>query len=420
MKPAIVLGLSAVGAVLLAGCAKPPPPAFDADQLREHDLRVYWQAKLPLEKGEAVVDLRLIEDNVYCVTNHASVFALYADAGAVAWSRRLGNPGNIVFEPTVSLGSGLDDAVVLTSQGGIWVVDRKTGDSIAELRPTFAPGGAAVASDEIIWTGDVIGTMHATLPAGYDHWRVKTGGGITAAPILLPDRLIFCSTDGTVYCSTPVTKELLWTFDTDGPITARPAFNDDALFVPSHDRRIYCLDIDSGQMRWQYQCPEPLDRSPQITDDTVYQSLGLEGMVALDVASGSRRWLIESGRDFVAQYRNTAFVVDRSGDLVALDNLTGEEQWRLFPRHVDLVAANLDDSAMYLSSYGGQVTCLRRVDVPYLRRSDLEAAMRARRVEPGADTAGPVAERRSPSLQALGDPLESSSKVAPLAARAGD
>lgn len=401
MRPGLAIVLPTWGVVLLAGCARPAGPAFDEEQLRAHDLRVYWQATLPLEKGESLVACRLLEENVYCLTNQATVFAVHADAGVVSWSRRLGGRGNLVFEPTVSFGSGLDEAVVLTSQVGVWVVQRNTGKLIAEVYLPYAPGGAAVASEELIWCGSVQGVMHATLfGAGYDHWRVQTGGGILATPILLPDRVVFCSSDGNVYCATPITKELLWTFDTDGAITASPGHNDDMVFIPSHDRHLYCLDLDTGELIWQSGSPEPLARRPQVTDDTVYLPIGQSGLAALDLATGSQRWKLENGRDFVAQHRDTAHVVDITGDLVAVNNQSGEEKWRIFPRELDLVAANEKDSAMYLASYGGRVTCLRRVDVPYLRRGDIEAVMRSgRRSGEEAGAQGPGSADRSASAR---------------------
>ena len=418
MSKTLGLVVTALAGVLWGGCTRPAAPTFDLEQLRTHGLGIYWEATLPLEAGESLAACRVLEGMVYCVTNQATVFALHADAGVIAWSRRLGGKGNLVFEPTASSGSGRDDAVVLTSQVGVWVLQRESGQPLAEMHLPYAPGGAAVASEELIWCGGVQGTLHATLPAGFDLWRVKTGGGITATPILLPDRVIFCSTDGYVYCARPISKELLWSFETDGAITASPGHNQGAVFVPSHDRHLYCLDMATGELIWQYSSPEPLTRRPHVTDDTVYVPVGRSGLAALDLASGSQRWKLESGRDFVAQYGQTAYLVSTGGDLVAVDNRNGKEKWRVFLRELDLVAGNEEDSAMYLASYDGRVTCLRRVDRPYLRRGDSEAVMRGGRgggEETGSAGAGP--ERRSAWRSGRGDPLESGSKVPPLAAR---
>jgi outer membrane protein assembly factor BamB len=374
--------LSALATVVLTGCTKPRAPAPEAPRLDERGLRVYWRATLPLEGGEQVVSCRLLMDNVYCITNHAVAFALYADAGAIAWSRPLGSRGDMVFEPTVSLGSGLDDAVVLTSQEGVWLTNRHNGGLIGHYRLPYAPGGAAVASDELIWCGDVQGVMHATLPsADYDLWRVQTGGAITATPLLLPDRIIFCSNDGRAYCSEPVTKKLLWIFEADGAITASPAHNDTMLFVPSLDRHLYCLSIDTGELIWQYLAPEPLAHRPYATGDTVYLLLGESGLVALDLSTGRQLWQYEDGRDFVSQDGDKVYLVDFGGDLVAVKRNGGAELWRIPYPGTELVAANEKDAAMYLMSHAGVVTCLRRLDMPFLRPSDMEAALRSGRGE---------------------------------------
>lgn len=373
------------GAVLVAGCLAiavgchkaSETPRQPHDEFQERGLRLHWRAQLPLEPGETVLATQRIAETLFCVTNHATVFALDAHAGVITWSRRLGSMGDRVFPPTISFGSGLDDAVVLTSQAGVWVVERRTGKLITRADLPFGPAGSAVASDELIWAGGMDGMMHANFSDGFHHWRFKTGSAITAAPILLPDRIVFGSRDHHVYCATPISKERLWVFDADGPVTATPAYRDGLIFVPSHSRRLFCLDVDTGELVWQHQTPEPLTASPRVTDDTVYQFCGDAGLLAVDRDTGAERWTLPDATAFVAQHGGTAYVADRFGNLLEVDNATGSVRWTFFVRDLDLAAANVEDSAIHFLSRDGRMTCLERLQVPYLRSGDIKAALRA-------------------------------------------
>ena len=421
MSRTIGTALLAASLTAVMGFSRPASAqtGFTHDQYREQGLRHFWEAQLPLKGGEVVRGCYKRAGTIFCTTSHAAVFAVDARAGVIAWSRQVGHLGDIIFPPTVSLGVGLDDAVVITSQSSVSVFDRKSGELLIEGKIPFGPSGPAVASDELLWGGALDGMMYAHLPSGFNLWRFKTAGAITAAPLLLPHRIVFASNDGFVYCATPIDKRRIWVFDAIGSVIGTPAFRDDLLYVSSKDHRVYCLNVETGELLWQFLSPASLEASPHATVDTLYQYCGEGGMLALDRENGRQRWVLPEGISFVAQHKNIAYVRDVAGQLIAIDNRNGEVRNRLNVPYMDIAAANTDDAGIFGSSYGGLVTCLQPLDVPYLRSGEIAAALRRARPKPdeAADDAlwTDDATTRPPAR----DPLESTSKIPPLTGRTG-
>ncbi len=407
----------------IPGCSKPAPPDPVAyhRELATRDLRVHWEAQVPLAPDETVRDYFLSDGALYAVTDQSSVVAFNTDAGAIAWSRKL-EPGYArVFRPSYSPGSGADDSVTLTSQSVMLVVDRRTGKTQRAIQLTEPPAGPGVASADLAWYNDLQGQLRAIdLQTLLTDWTLRHGSVCTAAPVLLPDMLIVATRNGQVYAMTPIDKRFLWRFEARGPVSATPVVAGDWLIVASEDRRVYAVDLDTGEMVWQYLTTEPLSHSPVVAVDTVYQQVGDKGLLALDFLTGAERWYDADARRFVARDGNVVYALDVGGDLTATRADTGRRLWAVDARSLDMVAVNDRDGALYLGSADGLIRCFRDRAAPYLRSGSVEASLRRTgtgNADLDADVSAGAAARQAGDVPR--DPLESTSGVPPVTLRGG-
>ena len=151
-------------------------------------------------------------------------------------------------------------------------------------------------------------------------------------PVVLDDRVIAHSVDGTVYALDRSLSRLIWTSDITGS-GFLSGVSDGELFVVAGGSRLWAIETDSGDLRWSKKFSRlfPVEMVPVIADGKVL--FGSKNCVfyALDKINGTEVWTYEGDRAFgwtdpVVAY-GKVFVGDRGGVINALDLRTGVRLW---------------------------------------------------------------------------------------------
>ena len=349
------------------------------DTLAEVGFYRYWQAQLPLKENDEVLELRVVDENLYAITDQADLFAIHADIGVLRWSVNLGGPGTRIFEPThVRSFWGKDLTLVSTSDRIHWL-DSASGKSVAKLSVDFIPTTAAVSDGRRVYVGGLDSMLHcielvptASGVATTRKWRIRTGALTTTTPVLWGGGLFFASQDGKVRACDSLDKTRFWVFGTAKPNSADIYVDSTGVYFGSEDRSIYKVDVGTGRGLWRFRTPGTIRTSPVLLGDKLYQEVENQGVYVVNTDTGEQAWHAPSAARFISASPQQAYLLTQYGDILAVDAQTGSVQGQIVAGNVDLVGRNPANSAMYLASRSGRILCAQDKSVPFLRFEQLQ------------------------------------------------
>lgn len=155
-------------------------------------------------------------------------------------------------------------------------------------------------------------------------WTVKTGKvmWIQPQPVIAESRALIPS--DALYCVDVETGQVIWTVKTSENVWTQPVAVGGRIIVSSD--ALYCIDFVSGSVIWKNQFSR---RSPVVYNTRVYAYTGL-GYTCLNIADGTTLWTFEQPCiDFGKPVASEDLLVFgmSNGTLMALDAVTGEQQW---------------------------------------------------------------------------------------------
>ncbi len=231
--------------------ADPPDAADVGDEVR---LGVVdpWERHVGGVHDRRILGVASGDGQVYAVDG-AALYAIDATDGTIRW-RYAGGEG---------IGAGpelIDDAVIVTTRGGLVAVDADRGETIWRTR-----------------TGDARAWNHLAVSAEL----VAASGqrGTSTGPI------------GTVGVFDAGSGDQQWAFDLDGWVTSPLALTEGVLVVATHqggrDGRVQGLEVATGAPLWEV--PVIGAAQPTVHGGTVYAATVRE-VIAVDPDDGSERW----------------------------------------------------------------------------------------------------------------------------------
>lgn len=178
------------------------------------------------------------------------------------------------------------------------------------------------------------------LPSPTVLWSVQTEGPVRGGVLVDGNRVIFGSTDGTLYAVDADTGRGLWTFDTGAAISLRPALANGNVFVASRDGSLFAVSAETGEQQWVF--PMGPDRpyawgfdaylsSPNVVEGVLYLGSGDGHVYAIDATSGTERWRFDAGARIRSSpvFGNGLIVIGTmKGVVYALDAQTGRPHWQ--------------------------------------------------------------------------------------------
>lgn len=173
------------------------------------------------------------------------------------------------------------------------------------------------------------------------------------------------------------TGDILWQQQTDLPIHGAPTVSGGRLYVVDVDNQLLALDVETGNTTWSYRgITEPARimraSSPAVSGDTVIAPFSSGQVVALRASNGQPVWeevlsrtsrtnALSELRDIAGRpviSRGFVYAVSQSGVMQALDLRTGNPKWEL---PIGGVNAPLPvGDVVYVVSKTGELTVINR------------------------------------------------------------
>lgn len=380
-------------------------------ELQSAGLKRYWQLQLPIDPGQIVRDLYLVDDQLYATTEDGYVYAMDAASGAIRWSKRVTSGGYRVLRPCHA-----GDRVVFVTPATVSQYDRRYGHPIRRFDLRFPAAGPAISDGSHIYLGGLDRRFYCFyVNDDFETWKFLTGGPILATPAIENGVLYVASDDSGLYACT-LNRMRRWISRTTGPNTANVVVDENGVYVASQDHSLYLFEKNTGGRRWRARFSSALEEGPITTPEVAYQYSEDDGLVALDVrtfADDERTlWTVRDGRTLLTLHEKNVFALSTAGEVLVIDKTGGEVKQRIVAPGFTLAAPSPANATIYLASSNGRIFCGRPRDAAPLQAADVIAAI-TEPEKPIELAAGnePKAEEAAPKPGAA---LESGSKLPPL------
>ena len=376
-KPTIALYLCLI---IFSPAAAAAQDLVAGTELSRLEYYKYWQAQLPLQPGEEILQMYLVEESLYGITDRANLYALHADIGTLRWSTNFGGPGTRLFKPShVRSFWGRDITLVATS-GGVYWIERSSGERVFESKGDFIPSAPAVSDGVRFYVGGLDSMLYcielaptATGVAAIQKWRIRMKALSSTSPVLWGGGLFFASHDGSIRACDSHDKTRFWAFRSAAPIRAGIHVDSTGVYWGSTDHHVYRLDVNTGRASWRFRTSGAIHDQPILIGDSLYQVVRNAGVYAINTDTGAQLWHSPTAEAFISASATRAYLLSTTGDILAVDGETGDTDDRIAAGRVDLVATNPASSAMYLAGRDGTVLCAQDKRVPYLRFEEVQA-----------------------------------------------
>jgi len=405
--------LAATLCLIAAGCG---PQASMSSGLT-HDsvlakagLHNYWQLDLQLPRGERLVKLVLIEENLYCLTTSNYLLAVDAATGVRKWSRKVAKKGVKIFPPCHGAAVAVDpnyvdvdkvrfppapealparDLVFVNTPDYVLALDRMTGQEVRNIRfdahmpSSFVANTGGSCDGTFFYVGTTNGEVQAVrVNEGVVAWSYPAGSIMSAAPRCLAPagapRVYATDGDGDYFILKagpeamalwPALASRRWSAMA-GASLAQFHVDDRAVFIPCVNQRLYAFGLSGGDPIWWFTTKGQLLDDIQVSENSVFQYARGDRFYAIDPTSGKQRWSLRRGRRVLAampsQGAPTVYLVDSARNLLVVDEILGKVQASIPLTGVNLFADNTSATAIYIGNTKGRLVCLRQIGAEHL------------------------------------------------------
>ncbi len=344
----------------------------DRAQVEAAGLTVYWQRSLPLDKGDQLVRIDRIEENLYLLTRQGKVVTLDSATGVFRWVAGVADEDIRVLGPTHG-----PELVYFGTVLGVQGFDRVNGDAKLQWKGKVAPSSPIASDAENLYFGTadsrVVCLRRRDMLMA---WQFGSEGLVTSEPLLIGPNLYVVSHSGAIFAAQKKDKVRLWQARV-GPVRGDATAWGSHLYVASMDQSLWCFDLVSGRMLWRTRMSFPLPQGPNALAQHVYLPTPEHGVFSINPDTGRIDWTCEQAATFLAEAGRFAWLAGRGAELLACDKATGQVRHQV-PSSATLYVSNVDDDAIWMADAGGQVVCLRPAGAGFLRhRKAYEAVGRA-------------------------------------------
>ncbi len=389
-----------------ASAAQSPPPAAPDVAMFRGDaahLGVYPVTGVPrlgslawrtATNGTVRSSPAVTRDRVYVGSSDGRLYALDRTTGAVRWHYDAGS--SVLSSPAVA-----GSLVLFARRDGVLVaLDAGKGTPRWSVRtgaalpfPWGREGWDFYVSSPAISGGLAIfaaadGNVYALdVATGTQRWRYAAGTLFRSSPAVADGYVVVGGADGYLYALSLADGSLRWRGETEGAtldsekegfdrktIQGSPAIAGGKVFVGSRDAYLYAFDLKTGQRLWRAGRPAPwVVTSPVVWGGRIYfGSSDGKYVAAVDPDSGKRVWLVRTPDNVIASpvlADSILYLADMSGNLFALDALTGAERWRTGLGARVYSTPVPTDGVLYLGADDGYVYAIRGTERPSVRRA---------------------------------------------------
>lgn len=327
--------------------------------LKQADLEILWETKLPIKSGESLERLFILGNRIYGLSGQNFLVSMNREKGNVIFSRSIADTG----VPVVGLGLYKDElfSVVGTT---LVEINPESGTERITKNPGFGVTCPAARNGSYFYFGGTNRRLHALRSKDKVHvFEVAAESDSTITSIVADaNSVIFATDDGNVISIAPdESKTRLWQFDAAGGIVWPIVRDGNSLFAASRDTNVYRLNAQTGKFVWKYQTGAKLEKGPQVTQGVVYQYVRNEGLVAIDKEGHKPIWQLADGVEFLAESEGKAYVITKAGTLIVMDNKKAKQIHTVDLSGVSIYVTNVADSRIYIADKQGRIACLQPI-----------------------------------------------------------
>lgn len=266
------------------------------------------------------------------------------------------------------------DRVFIPTDGGeighIYAFDRSTGE-VAWKYAHRGKGNSGFTSDVLLDGDRIVGVtvdervVGLSAASGAEQWSFPIEAkrrrvGISAA--LANGRVVFGSSNGTVYAIDSRRGAQVWKRQLDAPTSTAIAISNDAIVVGTEGKKLYRLRPSDGEVLETLQLDVVPEDTPATSNRGIYVMSQKEVML-VDPNVTRVLWRAESKSRWTSPrprlWRAWVVVGDRDGNVVALDEATGSIVWSRNVHDKPIRGIGSDESTLYVGTIDGQVIALR-------------------------------------------------------------
>ena len=173
---------------------------------------------------------------------------------------------------------------------GILLFNRPTTEASSNSTiERWTMAGGDLAQRKMVFSAD----RSQDLPTGTIRWRVPTGEGTRAGPIVA-DGVVYQGGYFKVVALDADTGELIWSQPTSGPVQTSLALAGGRLYAGFLDHHVRALAPDTGEVVWEFRTGDIITSSPVVHDGILYLGAWDNLQYALDAATGEVIWTYEA------------------------------------------------------------------------------------------------------------------------------
>ena len=117
-------------------------------------------------------------------------------------------------------------------------------------------------------------------------WQFKTGGPLTASPVIANGTLYIGSADGKLYALNAKEWGIKWVFDAGSAIRFSAVVWGNRVYFNTRDNIFYALDARTGEKLWEFEAKGWMDSPPVVFDGIVYTGAYRSRIYMLDAFTG--------------------------------------------------------------------------------------------------------------------------------------
>ncbi len=173
-----------------------------------------------------------------------------------------------------------------------------------------------------------------SLEDGKENWRFKYPDAMASRPGFSPDRLVFQTGSGVVFCLDQADGSPKWISKQAGRHelsmlgAGRPLIIGDKVYLGMLDGFMVALKLDDGGLVWKKEVftrpiTSDIDYQPLADEETIYAG-SLEGVCALSRVSGKVFWCVK--QDLAGDYAldpESVYALTKDKQLLVIDKITG-------------------------------------------------------------------------------------------------
>ncbi len=322
------------------------------------DLRIVWQQNLPLGKSETLDQLHIFGNRLCALTSKNYLSCLNRNDANVIFSSSIAPAGL----PVENLQAFQDELITIVGSK-LLEISSDLGAEKTSMQITSGVTCPIVRNESFFYIAGSDKRIHVQKAENkVQVFEVAAENDSLITSILAEeDFVIFATEAGNVISIMPDKPVKLWQFDAAGAIVPPIVRGSTSLYFACEDTCVYRIDLSNGELLWKYQTGAILDNSPQIGQRAVYQPIPEVGLTAVRKDSAKLLWELPDGLDLLAEDGDRAFVVTKSGQIVAMDNIKSKKLYSIDIGQPLEYVTNTADAKIYIADAKGRLACLEPI-----------------------------------------------------------